>query len=67
MVILSLEILGTKVHPVFYRFLCFQKMSVYELGDEFDEAAMSLSLIESGFRHTGNASETSSQVDINDL
>ena len=46
---------------------CFQKMSVYELGDEFDETAMSLSLIESGFRHTGNASETSSQVDINDL
>ena len=42
-------------------------MSVYELGDEFDETAMSLSLIESGFRHTGNASETSSQVDINDL
>ena len=43
------------------------KMSVLELADEFDESAMSLSLIESGFRHTGNASETSSQVDINDL
>ena len=42
-------------------------MSVFELCDEFDETAMSLSFVESGFRHTGNASETSSQVDINDL
>ena len=36
-------------------------------GDQEDETTMTLSGIESGFRHTRDYSETSSQVDVNDL